>query len=188
MTFLVLYITALFNMSSISPVTSADGIQLNMIDVVNDEVVEGIKWYSWAEAAELSKTQPKKIFIDLYTDWCGWCKKMDKETFTDPSIVQYLNDNFYPVKFNAERKDPIVFNDKTFEFIKSGRRGVHQLAYALLDGRLGYPAFVTLDETFARIMISPGYKKPNQLLKELAFAKEEKYMSMSFQDFMAQSD
>ena len=86
-------------------------------------------------------------------------KKMDKETFTDPEIVRYLNENFYPVKFNAEQREPIDFNNKTFEFIKSGRRGVHQLAYALLDGRLGYPAFVTLDESFARIMISPGYKK-----------------------------
>lgn len=169
----------------------ADVSIINEISVENttiDEPVEGIKWYTWAEAAELSKTQPKKIFIDLYTDWCGWCKKMDKETFTDPKVAKYLNDNFYPVKFNAERKDAIVFNEKTFEFIKSGRRGVHQLAYALLDGRLGYPAFVTLDETFARIMISPGYKKPPQLMQELAFAKEEKYMSMSFEDYIAEAN
>lgn len=169
---IVLYITALFNMSMFGTPAEAP-------------VAEEIKWYTWEEAHELNKTTPKKVFIDLYTDWCGWCKKMDKETFTNPDVVKYLNENFYPVKFDAEQKGDIVFNDKTFSFMNSGRRGVHQLAYALLDGRLGYPAFVTLDETFARIMISPGYKKAPQLMKELAFAKEEKYMTMSFEDYMA---
>ena len=110
---------------------------------------------------------------------------MDKETFTDPAVVKFINENFYAVKFDAEQEKDIVFNEKTFTFIKSGRRGVHQLAYALLDGRLGYPAFVTLDESFARIMISPGYKKAPQLMKELAFAKEEKYKTMSFDEYAA---
>ncbi len=167
-----LYIIALFNVSLTAPSTEPP-------------VAEEIKWYSWEEAYELNQTAPKKVFIDLYTDWCGWCKKMDKETFTDPEVVKFINDNFYAVKFDAEQEKDIVFNEKTFTFIKSGRRGVHQLAYALLDGRLGYPAFVTLDESFARIMISPGYKKAPQLMKELAFAKEEKYKTMSFEEYTA---
>lgn len=163
-------------------------VEPSMTSTTNNNVEEDIVWYTWEEAAKLSETAPKKVFIDLYTDWCGWCKKMDKETFKDPEVIKYLNDNFYAVKFNAEQKGAIVFNDKTFEYIKSGRRGVHQLAYALLDGRLGYPAFVTLDETFARIWISPGYKKPNELIKELTFAKEEKYMEMSFDEFLVKAD
>ena len=146
-----------------------------------------IKWYTWEEAHELSKTAPKKIFVDLYTSWCGWCKKMDKSTFQDPAVVKYLNENFYAVKFNAEQKESITFNDHEFKFLNQGRRGVHQLAYSLLDGKLGYPSFVMLDETFARIMISPGFKQADRLLKELTFAKEEKYMSMSFEDFMSQA-
>lgn len=160
--------------------------KISAMDITTIE--ESIKWYSWEEAAELSKTSPKKIFIDMYTDWCGWCKKMDKTTFQDPSVVKYLNDNFYAVKFNAERKEAIVFNDRTFEFMASGRRGVHQLAYALLDGRLGYPAFVTLDESYARIMISPGYKQVDQLMKELVFAKEEKYMVMTYEDYISKAE
>ena len=149
------------------------------------EVVEEIKWYSWEEAHELSKDNPKKVFVDLYTSWCGWCKKMDATTFKDPEVVKYLNENFYPVKFNAEQKEAIVFNEQEFTFIDQGRRGVHQLAYALLDGRLGYPAFVMLDESFARIMISPGFKQSPQLMKELSFAKEEKYKEMSWEDYRA---
>jgi len=142
-----------------------------------------IKWYTWEEAAELNKTAPKKVFIDVYTHWCGWCKRMDATTFKEDKIVNYLNDNFYPVKFNAEQKEQIDFNGTEFKFVAQGRRGVHQLAYALLDGRLGYPAFVMLDESFARIMVSPGYKKPEQLIKELTFAKEERYKEMSWEDF-----
>ncbi len=146
-------------------------------------VAEEIRWYSWEEAHQLSQTEPKKVFVDLYTSWCGWCKKMDATTFKNPEVVKYLNQNFYPVKFNAEQKESIVFNDNEFVFVDSGRRGVHQLAYALLDGRLGYPAFVLLDETFSRIMISPGYKKENQLMQELTFAKEEKYKQMTWEDY-----
>ena len=179
---LALYIASLFNMNNYSStdfVTSTE-------TVTNTE--EKINWYSWEEAVEMSQSSPKKIFIDMYTDWCGWCKKMDKTTFQDPAVIKYLNDNFYAVKFNAERREPIVFNDRTFEFMASGRRGVHQLAYALLDGRLGYPAFVTLDESYARIMISPGYKKSDQLMKELVFAKEEKYMQMTFEDYISKAE
>ena len=160
-------------------------------DISNTEIKpseESIKWYTWEEAHELSKTAPKKVFIDLYTDWCGWCKKMDATTFQDPDVVKYLNENFYPVKFNAEQKEAIVFGDKTFEFTAAGRRGYHQLAFALLDGRMGYPAFVMLDETFARILISPGYKQVPQLMKELSFAQEEAYKSMSFDDFATKAD
>jgi thioredoxin-related protein len=144
---------------------------------------QDIKWYSWEEAVELSKKSPKKVFIDLYTDWCGWCKRMDATTFKDANIIKYINDNFYAVKFNAEQQGEIEFNGTSFKFIAQGRRGVHQLAYALLDGRLGYPAFVMLDETYARIMVSPGYKQPEQLIKELQFAKEEKYKEMTWESY-----
>lgn len=146
-------------------------------------VEEKINWLSWEEAVELNKTNPKKLFVDVYTDWCGWCKRMDKSTFSDPEIVKYMNENFHAVKFNAEQKEDITWNSNTFKFVKSGRRGAHELASALLDGRLGYPSFVLLDEEFARIMISPGFKKPEQLEKELVFAKEEKYKEVSWEDY-----
>ncbi len=146
-------------------------------------VEEKINWVTWEEAVELNKTNPKKLFVDVYTDWCGWCKRMDKSTFSDPEIIKYMNENFHAIKFNAEQKEDISWNGNTFKFVKSGRRGAHELASALLDGRLGYPSFVLLDEDFARIMISPGFKKPEQLEKELVFAKEEKYKVLNWEDY-----
>lgn len=144
---------------------------------------EAINWMTWEEAIKANKEEPRKIFVDVYTSWCGWCKKMDKTTFQDPAIIKALNKDFYAVKFDAEQKDPILFNESVFKFVNQGRRGVHQLAYALLDGRLGYPAFVLLDESFSRIMVSPGYKQPNQLIKELSFASEEAYKETSWQEY-----
>lgn len=144
---------------------------------------DGIKWMSWQEAAQLSKTHPKKIFVDVYTDWCGWCKRMDASTFQDPEVVKYVNDNFYAVKLNAEMKDDIEFKDHVFKWVQTGRNGIHTLAYSLLEGRMSYPSFVTLNESYDRIAIMPGYKQPAQLLQELKFAADEVYKSESWEAY-----
>lgn len=74
-----------------------------------------INWLSLEEADSLYKTQPKPMFIDVYTDWCGWCKRMDATTFQDPNVAAYLNNNFYPVKLNAETQRAINFNGKLYK-------------------------------------------------------------------------
>ena len=80
-----------------------------------------LKWYTWEEAVELNKTKPKKMFVDVYTDWCGWCKKMDKSTFADPAVAAYLAENFYPVKLNAEQKADIQFaGEFLLHFLQDG--------------------------------------------------------------------
>jgi len=148
---------------------------------------EEVKWYTWEEAIEASKENPKKIFIDVYTDWCGWCKRMDANTFSKAEVAKYLNENFYPVKFDAEQKEPIEFDGHTFEFVKSGRRGVHTLAYSLLDGKLGYPAVVYLDEEMRRITVSPGYREADQMMNELRFIGEEHYKNSTYEEFLKSS-
>lgn len=148
-------------------------------------VADAIKWYTWEQAQAEMKKQPKKLFIDVYTDWCGWCKRMDQTTFQDPAVVEYMNKNFYAVKFDAEQKADVNYNDHTFKFIAQGNRGVHELAYALLDGRLGYPSYVYLNEKQERITISPGYKAADALMKEMQFIGGEHYKTKSYQDYMS---
>lgn len=145
---------------------------------------EEIKWYSWEEALELNKKEKKKIFIDVYTDWCGWCKRMDKTTFKDKKVVQYMNENFYAVKFDAEQKEEITYKGHTLKYVGQGRRGYHELAYSLLDGRMGYPAFVYLAEDEKRITVSPGYKDAETIMKELVFIGEEHFKTTSYDDFV----
>lgn len=148
------------------------------------ESKEKIKWYSWEEAIELNKTNQKKIFIDVYTDWCGWCKRMDASTFKDPEVVQYMNENFYAVKFDAEQKKEINYKGHMMKYVSKGRRGYHELAYSLLDGRMGYPAFVYLAEDEKRITVSPGYKDAQTIMKELVFIGEDHFKTTSFDDFV----
>jgi thioredoxin-related protein len=143
-----------------------------------------IKWYTWEEAMLAMEKEPKKVFIDVYTDWCGWCKRMDASTFTDPGVIKEMNKHFYAVKFNAEQEGDIEYKGKVLKYqANAGRRGVHQLAYALLDGRLGYPSFVYLDEKQDRITISPGYKTPDVLVRELGYVAGGHYKTMKFEEY-----
>lgn len=146
-----------------------------------------VKWYTWNEAIEASKTKPKKIIVDVYTDWCGWCKVMDRETFPNAEVAAYLNANFYAVKFNAEQREEITFNGQKFNYVVQGKGGYHTLAATLLDGQMSYPTVVYLNEKYERIMISPGYKKPEDLMKELKYTSEEQYSKITFDEYRAKS-
>ena len=109
------------------------------------------------EALEKSKTQRKKVFIDVYTDWCGWCKRMDDRTLSYHAVAKYLNDNFYAVKLNAEQQQDITYKGKVYHFKKNGARGYHELASTLLNNRLIFPTTVFLDENQDLIQALPNY-------------------------------
>ena len=145
-----------------------------------------IEWISWEEAIKRNETEPRKLLVDMYTDWCGWCKKMDKTTFADARVAAYVSENFYAVKFDAEQKEAIKYDGNTFSFDASaGRRGSHQLAMALLDGRMSYPSIVYLNETGERISISPGFKAADSYINELRFIGGEHYLKQTYQEFLA---
>ena len=148
-----------------------------------------VKWMSFDEAVEKSKTEKRKIFIDVYTDWCGWCKVMDKNTFTDPAIAKLLNEKYYPVKFDAEQTADVVFRGTTFKFVPFGNKGAHQLAMALLNNQMSYPNFVFLDEEFRIVPIFenstsvPGYRKPEEFHIFLSFVGGDFFKKTSIQEY-----
>jgi thioredoxin-related protein len=117
-----------------------------------------INWMSWDQMIEKEKVEKRKVIVDLYTDWCGWCKRMDKTTFTNPVIVDYINKHYYAVKFNAEQKEDVEFDGTVYKFVKSGRRGYHELAAALTQNNLSYPTYVFLTEDIALLQVLPGYR------------------------------
>jgi len=126
------------------------------------------KWYTVEEAAALNTDKSKIYFVDVYTDWCGWCKRMDKATFAQPEIQNFLKENFIPVKFNAEQKEPVKFLDKQYLFNANvGRKGTHDLARMMLAGRMSYPSFAFMDGTGNVIEVSKGYKTPEQFMPVL---------------------
>ena len=143
-----------------------------------------VKWYSIEEAEKLFNKSPRPIFIDTYTDWCGWCKKMDSETFTDPVIADLLNNKFYPVKFNAEGKSSVTFMGQTF--INDGKAGrAHQLAIALLQGQLSYPTVVFMTKEDNRFAVSPvpGFRPAKEMEVLLSFFADNAYKTQKWDDF-----
>jgi thioredoxin-related protein len=136
-----------------------------------------INWISIEEAEKLIQENPKKIFVDIYTDWCGWCKRMEANTFSHPYIIDYINENFYAVKLNAEQDEPIVF--RGVEYVNEnpgGRRSSHNFARALLQGRMSYPSVAFFDEQLNLITAIPGYRDPKAFEPILVFFNENIFM------------
>ena len=147
-------------------------------------VDEQLQWYTFQQAVELNKKNPKKLFIDVFTSWCGWCKVMDANTFTDPVIIKDLNKYYYAVKLNAEMNDSILFNNHLFVNPTPEKgRSVHQLAAALLNNQMSYPTVVFLDEGFNMLSPVPGYQKPEGLEPILIFYGENHYKTTKWEDF-----
>lgn len=134
-----------------------------------------VDWMTLEEAVERAEVEKRPVFIDVYTDWCGWCKVMDRETFNDPIVAKLLNDKFYPVKFNAEQQDDITFKGHVFKFVRSGDRGYHQLAAALLNNQLSYPTVVFLNENFDMLQPLSGYRKAPEFHMMAQFIGEGHY-------------
>jgi thioredoxin-related protein len=144
----------------------------------------GVKWLTLEQAEKMMTDSPKPVFIDAYTDWCGWCKKMDQDTFSDPVIAELLNNKFYPVKFNAEGKEKITFLGQTF--INDGKYGnAHQLAVALLQGELSYPTVVFLTKEDNKVLVTPlkGYRVAKDMELFLSYFADKAYEKQSLDEY-----
>lgn len=142
-----------------------------------------IKWLTIQEAYALTQKTPKKFVVDVYTDWCGWCKVMDRETFTKPAIVDYVNENFYAVKLDAEQTEDITLGKQTFKYVSGGSRGVHELAAALMRNQMSYPTTVFLDEKFQLIQPIPGYLEPRTFHQVITYFGENYHQKEPFDKY-----
>ena len=146
---------------------------------------EKIQWMSIEDAYELTLTEdnPKKIFIDVYTDWCGWCKRMDKATFQNEEVATYMNEHYYNVKFDAEQKESVEILGNTFKFVPQGNRGYHELAAALLNGKMSYPTVVFLNRKFEMLSPVPGYQESLAFMNIAKYFGDNIYLETSWQDY-----
>ncbi len=142
-----------------------------------------IKWYTIEEAFALAESQPRKMLIDVYTDWCSWCKVMDENTYGNQVIADYINSRYYAVKFNAEQKEDVVLMGTTYKYVPNGTKGYNQLAAALLNGQLGYPSTVFLDETLKMIQPIQGYLQPKEFDEIIRFIGDNHYKSTTWEKF-----
>ncbi len=141
-----------------------------------------IRWMSMNEALEAQKKVPKKIIMDVYTSWCGPCKLLDKNTFGNKDVIKFVNNNYYPVKFNAEGTESITYQDFTYtnpnyQEARKGRNSQHLLANALKIS--GYPTIVFFKENGDLIQPIVGYKTPEQIEIFLKMIANDDYLKLT---------
>ena len=144
----------------------------------NEAYSQKIKWLKFEEAIEKQKHNPKKIIMDLYTNWCGPCKVMDKKTFGNRHVAKYINEFYYAVKFNAEGDEVINFFDQKFinsnyDPNKKGRNSTHQFTRFLKVE--GYPTIVFFSEEGDPIMPVTGFQDVQGIELYLKMIKQGDY-------------
>lgn len=144
---------------------------------------QDVNWIPFEKAIELNKENPKPILIDLYTDWCGWCKRMDATTYKNKTIVKYINDTYYAVKMDGEGKEDITYQGKTFKFVQQGRSKYHQFAAAILKGKMSYPSTAFFNKEGQLIQTVPGYLTAERFEKILAFFGKEAFKTTPWPEF-----
>lgn len=140
-----------------------------------------VKWMTLEEAISAQKTNPKKILINFYADWCAPCKLMEKNTYNEPVIAAYLNDNYYPVKFNAESKDSVTIFGRTFintDFVEENKiNAMHDFTKYMNVNAV--PAAVFLDENGNPITVLQGALTAKELEPYIPFIATNQYKKIS---------
>jgi thioredoxin-related protein len=146
-------------------------------------------WTTIDNAVAKTDAQHQFIFVDIYTDWCGWCKKMDQIAFGDPATLANLKNNFVLVKFNAEAEIPVTFNGKTYNLVANGNRKANELALNIgaVGGRIGYPTLVVLDSKGNKLQAFPGYKDADTINQLIKYFTSGSYQSMDFLTFQSKN-
>ncbi|MDX1463948.1 MAG: DUF255 domain-containing protein [Marinirhabdus sp.] len=150
--------------------------------VMGAMTAQEINWMSMEEALEAQKTEPKKIIMDVYTKWCGPCKLLDKNTFGDPQVAAFINENYYAVKFDAEGTEKInyqgfLYTNPNYQEGRKGRNSQHLFAHALKI--TGYPSLVFFRDDGSLIQAISGYRTPQQLEIYLKMIANDDYKKLT---------
>ncbi|HTY37949.1 MAG TPA: thioredoxin fold domain-containing protein [Bacteroidota bacterium] len=132
-----------------------------------------IKWYGFEDGTALARKENKKILVDVYTDWCVWCKKLDKEVYTNAAVGQHMSAHFIAVKLNAESQKSITFEGTSMS----------EASLASSMGVTGYPTIIFLDPESKPITRISGYMEPKEFTSVLRYVGEDQYKSTSFDEF-----
>lgn len=141
---------------------------------------EQIQWRTIEEVEELQLKQARKVLIDVYTTWCGPCKLMMKNTFSNKNVIEYINKHYYAVKFDAESGKDIQFLGNTFRNPgynpNAFRKSTHQFAQFMNVS--SYPTVIYMDENLEVIAPIKGYLKPDQIELYLKLFAENIYLDV----------
>ena len=147
---------------------------------VSRTATTSIDWMTVEDAAGKLQKEKRPVLIDLYTTWCGWCRQMDKKTYSNKQVVQYLQEKFYTVKVDAETKATITWNGKTYHFNPDYRS--NEFALYLTHGRLEFPTTIIIPPGGEPQAI-PGYMEPKELELLVKYFGEGNYNKVSFDEY-----
>lgn len=150
--------------------------------LVGSVSAQKINWMTMNEAIAAQKEHPKKIFMDVYTTWCGPCKMLDRDTFSNKDVINFINENYYAVKFNAEGTEEIdyqdfVYTNPNYQEGRKGRNSQHLFAHALKVR--GYPSMVFFKKNGDVIQAISGYRKPHELEIYLKMIANDDYLKLT---------
>ncbi|MBN2158761.1 MAG: thioredoxin fold domain-containing protein [Spirochaetes bacterium] len=143
----------------------------------NSPSVEPVIWHDFNEGLKLAAEKKRPVVLDFYADWCGWCKKMEAEVFSDGEVTARLKDNYICVRLFMDRKINETINYKNHAITKQ--------EFSMMVGVRGLPTIVFLDRDANLITKIPGFIDKGMFLPLLSYIKEECYKKqVSFQDYM----
>jgi thioredoxin-related protein len=133
-------------------------------------------WYKYDEGLAKAEKEKKHPLVHFYTNWCGWCKRMDKTTFSDKAVIEVLNESYVPIKVNGQSGEKVKVDGKeSTERQVAGNYGVR-----------AYPITWFLKPSGERIAPRRGYVAAEEFLYILNWVKDDLYEETSFQEFVKQ--
>lgn len=121
-----------------------------------------IEWHEYDEGMALGKKEDKKVLLHFYADWCTYCKKMDKEIFSDGEAAEFINQNFVPIRIDSDAEQQLTASYRVS----------------------GLPTTYFLDKTGEPIQSLPGYLPKEMFMAYMKFVQTDSYQSMTFKKFM----
>ena len=136
---------------------------------------EGIAWYPFEEAVAMAKKQNKKLIVDIYAPWCPWCRRLQREVYSEKKIQDYLAKNFIMTRLDGENKaDSLRFKQYTLT--------PAELSLGL--GTQGYPNTVFLEADGDYITRLPGYANATEFMQVLSYIGSDAFVDKSYQEFV----
>ena len=148
---------------------------------VNKPTHDKPNWMKMDELNGRMRSASKPVIIDLYTNWCYWCKVMDKKTYTSSKVISYINDHFYPVKLDAETKDVVQWNNKEYHFNENYK--INDFTMYVTSGQPGFPTTVIFADEHSEPVAIQGFLDPKEIEPVLKYFGDGAYKKQTFTEF-----